>query len=125
MAEGWLRSLAGDLFDVCSAGTKPVGVHPRAVEVMKEAGVDLSLATSKSVEQLLGRHFGYVITVCDNAREHCPIFPGNSIRLHWSFQDPAAATGSDTERLEIFHKVRDEIRNRVEQFVSENSTRSA
>lgn len=117
MAEGILRSLAGDEYDVVSAGTTPKGVHPRTVEVMKEAGIDISTHTSRDLTQFLGQTFDYVITVCDRARQQCPIFPG-STPIHWGFDDPAEA---DTPRqLETFRRVRDEIRHRIRLFLLAN-----
>ncbi len=116
MAEGWLRHQAGDRFEVFSAGTQPQRVNPDAVRVMQEAGVDISRQQSKSVSKFLGQHFAYVITVCDRANEACPIFPGAGQRLHWPFEDPAHATGSEVERLAVFRRVRDEIAARVRGF---------
>ena len=113
MAEGWLRHLAGDRFEAASAGTHPTGVHPLAVEAMREVGIDLSGHRSKSAEEYAGQRFDYVVTVCDPAREACPLFPGAGAMLHWSFDDPAAATGTDRERLAVFRRVRDEIGERV------------
>ena len=117
MAEGWLRHLAGDRFEVFSAGTKPAGVNPTAVAAMREAGVDISAQESKNVATYLGQHFGYIITVCDNAKEACPIFPGPAQRIHWSFDDPASASGSEQQRFEVFRRVRDEIRGRIEEWI--------
>ncbi|TAJ07364.1 MAG: arsenate reductase ArsC [Nitrospirae bacterium] len=118
MAEGWLRHLAGDRFDVASAGTHPVGLNPVAVAAMREVGVDISRHTSKNVNQFLGERFDYVITVCDSAKEACPTFPGATSRLHWSFDDPAAAQGSLEERLQVFRRVRDEIAGRLRLFLA-------
>lgn len=116
MAEGWLRHIAGDRVEVSSAGTKPAGLNPMAVAVMSEAGIDISGHRSKHVDELAGRDFLFVITVCDSAREACPAFPGALYQLHWSFEDPAAATGSDQERLPVFRKVRDEIEEQLRAF---------
>jgi len=116
MAEGFLRQLAGDRFEVFSAGTKPVGVNPDAIAVMKEIGVDISQQSSKGVAGLVGSYFPYVITVCDKAKESCPIFPGVYQRLHWSFEDPASARGTEEERLAVFRRVRDEISRAVAEF---------
>ena len=113
MAEGWLRHLAGDRFEAASAGTRPTGVHPLAVEAMREVGIDLSGHRSKSAEEYAGQRFDYVVTVCDPAREACPLFPGAGAMLHWSFDDPAAATGTDRERRAVFRRVRDEIGERI------------
>jgi len=119
MAEGWLRHLAGDRFEVSSGGTNPAGLNPGAVEVMRELGIDIAAHQSKHLNQFLGVRFDHVITVCDRARETCPIFPGASSMLHWSFDDPAAARGSDEERRAVFKRVRDEIAGQVRRFVSE------
>lgn len=107
MAEGLLRRLAGDRFEVFSAGTRPAGLHPNAVRAMAEIGIDLGTHRSKSVEEFAGQGFDYVITVCDNARELCPVFPGSGHRLHQSFADPAAAPSD--QQIEAFRRVRDEI----------------
>jgi arsenate reductase len=117
MAEGWLRHLDGSRFEVASAGTHPVGLNPRAVMVMKEAGIDISRHRSKGVDELLGRGFDYVITVCDRAKESCPIFPGATAALHWSFDDPANAQGDEEARLAVFRRVRNEIAQRVREFM--------
>ncbi|MBI3808149.1 MAG: arsenate reductase ArsC [Nitrospirae bacterium] len=117
MAEGFLRHLAGDRFDVASAGTEPVGLNPGAVEVMKEIGVDISWHRSKRADEFLGQPFDYVITVCDRAKESCPTFPGAKFLLHWSFDDPAEAEGLAEERREIFRRVRDEIAERLQQLM--------
>jgi arsenate reductase (thioredoxin) len=117
MAEGFLRSLAGDRFEVASAGTEPVPVNPGAIEAMSEVGIDISDHESKAVKAFLGQHFAYVITVCDRASERCPIFPGAVKRLEWNFPDPAAVTGSDAERRRVFRQVRDEIADRIRDFV--------
>ncbi|HEV2835298.1 MAG TPA: arsenate reductase ArsC, partial [Pyrinomonadaceae bacterium] len=109
MAEGLLRHLAGDRFDVASAGVSPTDVRPEAVTAMREIGVDISHHHSKSVDEFTGQEFDYVITVCDNANEQCPVFPANTKRIHWSFEDPAAAKGDEAARLVIFRKVRDQI----------------
>lgn len=118
MAEGWLRHLAGDRFEVFSAGTKPAGLNPLAVKVMKESGIDISGHWSKHVSECFGQKFPYVITVCDAAAESCPVLPGVSEKLHWNFVDPAGAHGSAEEKLAIFRKVRDEIGMRVRDFIS-------
>jgi arsenate reductase (thioredoxin) len=113
MAEGFLRRLAGDRFEVASAGTEATRVHPLAVQAMAEVGVDLSQHTSKVVDQFLNQTWDYVITVCDAANEACPVFPNKSNRLHWSFPDPSQATGSEKQRLDIFRTVRDQIKDRL------------
>jgi len=115
MAEGLLRHLAGDRFEVHSAGTEATFVRPEAVRVMGEVGADISSQESKTLERYLGESFEYVVTVCDDANEACPVFPGARNRLHWSFEDPSQATGDDEERLEVFQKVRDRIRSRIEE----------
>jgi len=117
MAEGIIRNLGADRFEVHSAGTRPQGVNPLAVLVMEEIGVDITGHRSKSVDEFRGQEFDYVITVCDNAAENCPVFPGKTRRLHWGFEDPAAAEGSDEERLEAFRRVRDLMRGRFAAFV--------
>jgi arsenate reductase len=117
MAEGLLRHLAGGRFEVASAGTHPAGLNPGAVEVMQEIGLDISRQESKSVDRFLGQRFDYVITVCDRAKEACPVFPGAERLLHWSFDDPARAEGTEDERRRVFRRVRDEIAERVNRFV--------
>ena len=118
MAEGWMRHFAGESAEVFSAGTKPAGLNPTAVAVMREAGVDISGQRSKHVDQLLHQDFGFVVTVCDAAREACPVFPGVLYQLHWSFEDPATAMGSEDERLAVFRRVRDQIKARVGEFTA-------
>jgi arsenate reductase len=115
MAEGLLRNMAGEKFEVFSAGTKPVGLNPNAVAAMKEAGIDISNHRSKSVDEFAGQQFDYVITVCDNAKESCPIFPGGGARIHQSFEDPAAAPAD--RQLAAFRNVRDQIAAWLGQFV--------
>lgn len=117
MAEAFLRAYGGNGFEAHSAGTKPSTVNPLAIEVMKEVGIDISGHRSKNVSEYLGQHFPLVITVCDNAKEHCPIFPGPCIREHWPFDDPANATGTNEEKLAVFRRVRDEISQKIRQFV--------
>ena len=116
MAEGLLRHLAGERVEVFSAGVEPGFVRPQAVEVMRERGIDITSQRSKSVDEFAGREFDYVITVCDNARERCPVFPGRYERVHWSFEDPAAAAGDDAAVLAVFRRVRDEIEGRLREF---------
>jgi arsenate reductase len=113
MAEGLLRHLAGDRFEVMSAGTEATHVRPLAIRAMDEIGVDISSQESKTLERYLREPFDYVITVCDDANEACPFFPGASNRLHWSFEDPSRAGGSEEKRLAVFRSVRDRIRDRV------------
>jgi len=117
MAEGWLDHLAGDRFLARSAGTHPSRLHPLACEVMREAGVDISHHRAKSVEEFWGEPFDYVITVCDAAREVCPVFPTAGVHLHWSFPDPATGGGSLEEQLDRFRSVRDSIRRQIEDFL--------
>jgi arsenate reductase len=118
MAEGFLRALAGDRFEVESAGTEETRVNPLAVRAMAEVGIDLSGHASKTLDRFLGEPWEWVITVCDSANERCPVFPRGGRRLHWSFDDPSGATGSDEERLAVFRRVRDEIQRRVEQLIA-------
>jgi arsenate reductase (thioredoxin) len=117
MAEGFLRSLAGDRFEVASAGTHATRVHPLAIRAMADVGVDLGAHTSKIVDELVEKPWDYVVTVCDAANETCPVFPKKSSRLHWSFEDPSQAAGSDEQRLEVFRRVRDQIRRRITDWV--------
>jgi arsenate reductase (thioredoxin) len=114
MAEGLLRHLAGDRFEVYSAGTEATVVRPEAITAMAELGVDISGQDSKTLDSFLEEPFDYVVTVCDDANEARPVFPGARNRLHWSFRDPSRATGSDEERLGVFREVRDEILARTE-----------
>jgi arsenate reductase len=118
MAEGLLRHDAGDEFEVYSAGVEPSHVRPQAVEAMREIGVDISGHRSKSVDEFAGQEFDYVITVCDNANERCPVFPGKTRRIHWNFDDPAAVEGDEAAKLAVFRRVRDEIRQRLRPFIS-------
>lgn len=123
MAEAFLRKHAGDRFDVHSAGLEPTVINPYTVRVMEEIGVDMSAHRSKSLTDYLGKvHFAYLITVCNRAEQRCPIFPGMGIRLHWPFEDPAAAAGSDEEKLAIFRQVRDQIEVKVVEWgeIAEN-----
>jgi arsenate reductase len=120
MAEGLLRHLAGDRFEVFSAGTRPSQVNPNAVRAMEEIGIDISSHDSKSADGFTGQSFDFVITVCDSARESCPFFPGGRVRLHHSFEDPAAAPAE--EQMQRFRVVRDQIRSWLEtEFVPKNS----
>lgn len=116
MAEGLLRHDAHDRFDVFSAGTKPGRVRPEAVAVMEELGIDISGHRSKHVDEFRDSTFDYVLTVCDNAKESCPVYPGHANRLHHSFEDPAAAQGSEEQRLSAFRSVRDQIRQYLRTF---------
>lgn len=119
MAEGLLRSMAGDRFEVESAGTEPGGLNPGAVTAMRELGIDIAGQTSKSLVGFLDQRFDYVITVCERARESCPTLPGAATLLHWSFEDPAAAQGSVEQRRAVFCRVRDEIADRLRRFVED------
>jgi arsenate reductase len=119
MAEGFLRVLGGDRFDVASAGTEATRVHPLAVRAMDEVAIDIRGHTSKTLDPFLEEKWDYVITVCDSANERCPVFPGRVTRLHWSFDDPSAATGTERERLEVFRRVRDEIEARLRRWLDE------
>jgi arsenate reductase len=115
MAEGLLRDLGGERFEVFSAGTEATHVRPLAMQAMAEAGIDISKQESKTLERYLQQPFDEVITVCDTAAETCPIFPGAAQRRHWSFPDPSKATGSEAEQLAVYRGVRDAIRARIEQ----------
>ncbi len=114
MAEGLLRHLAGERFEAHSAGTEATRVRPLAVRAMAELGADVSGQESKTLDRYLNEPFDYVVTVCDDANEACPVFPGAKQRLHWSLPDPSKATGAESERLEVFRSVRDEIQARIE-----------
>lgn len=118
MAEGLLRHLAGERFEVFSAGTEQTRVHPLAIEAMKDLDIDLSSHSSKTLERFLTQKLDYVITVCDRANESCPIFPGDTKRIHWGFDDPSSATGTDAERLASFRRIRDEIAALIRIFLS-------
>lgn len=122
MAEGLLRHEVGSSCEVFSAGTKPTKVRPEAIAVMREAGIDISGHHSKSVDEFLGQNFDYVITVCDNARENCPVFPARTHRIHWSIKDPAAVQGTKEERLEAFRRARNELQMRLRAFIQEEIT---
>jgi len=125
MAEAWLRHYAGERFEVHSAGLEPKGLHPLTVQVMEEAGLDMSSHTSKTLQSYLGRvHFGYLITVCSRAEEQCPIFPGMGVRLHWPFEDPAVDVGDAQAQLQRFRRVRDEIEARVLAWLGELSAQA-
>ena len=121
MAEGLLRHDSGDRFDVFSAGTCATRVRPEAIEVMRELGIDLTGHYSKTVDEFAGETFDYVITVCDHAREACPIYPNHANRIHRSFDDPASVTGTGDERLTAFRRVGDDIRNLLQQFVASHA----
>jgi arsenate reductase len=113
MAEGLLRHLAGDQYEVFSAGTVATQVNPLAIKAMAEKGIDISRHTSDHIDKYMGMEFDYVITVCDNAKETCPYFPTNKTQWHWSLEDPAAAAGTDEERLNKFREIRDQIEKQL------------
>jgi arsenate reductase (thioredoxin) len=118
MAEGLLRHHAADPFEVESAGTRPSRVRPEAITVMRELGIDISGHRSKHVDEFQGQSFDYVLTVCDNAKESCPVFPGQTKRIHKAFEDPAAFQGTEEEQLALFRRVRDEMRDYLKNFPS-------
>jgi len=123
MAEALLKKYAGNKFDVYSAGLEPGILNPLAVEAMKEIGIDINGQYSKPVKLFLGKlNFTYIITLCDNAEKRCPIFPGNSIRFHWPFEDPAAQKGDEESKLNKFRKIRDQIRDKIKQWLKEENT---
>ena len=117
MAEGLLRHDAGDACEVFSAGTNPNQVRPEAIAVMREVGIDISGHRSKSVDEFAGQDFDYVITVCDNAKQTCPVFSAKTKHIHWSIEDPAAVPGSEEKRLSVFRRIRDQLRARLQGFV--------
>ena len=118
MAEGFLRAMAGERYEVASAGTEATRVHLLAIRVMADVGIDLGAHTAKTLDALAGQPWDYVITVCDGANARCPVFPLGTTRLNWSFDDPSPATGSEEERLRVFRRVRDEIRARLGTWLS-------
>jgi arsenate reductase len=118
MAEATLRHHGGPAFEVVSAGTEPKGVNPLTLRVLAEVGIDASDARSKSVDEFRGQSFDYVVTVCDQARQVCPVFPGGGASLHWGYEDPAEATGSEEERLAVFRRVLVQISERTAQFAT-------
>ena len=120
IAEGFLRHFAGSRAEVYSAGIETHGVNPKAIQVMAEAGIDISSHTSNNVNEYADIDFGYVITVCDNAKESCPYFPSKAKKLHYNFPDPAKATGTDDEVMNEFRRVRDLIKTYSAEFVNEN-----
>lgn len=123
IAEGYLRHFAGDKAEVYSAGIETHGVNPKAIEIMKRDGIDISSHTSNNIDEYAGIDFDYVITVCDNAKENCPYFPTNAVKLHYNFPDPAKATGTEEEVMEQFREVREMIRKYSQNFVNENLKR--
>jgi arsenate reductase len=125
MAEAWLRYLGGDRFEVASAGTEATTVRPLAIVAMREVGIDIAEQTSKALDCYLGQPWDAVITVCDQANDVCPVFPGGQRRLHWSFPDPSRSTGSESERLASYREVREGLRVRVEAFLTESLAATA
>lgn len=123
MAEGLFRHYAGDRFEVFSAGTNPSVVRSEAIAVMNEIGLDISGHRSKSVDEFIGKPLDIVITVCDNANETCPVFPGSVKRMHWPFEDPAAVRGSDNVRKAEFRRVRDQLYSRIMEFLKADESR--
>jgi len=117
MAEGLLRHMAGDRVEVASAGVAPTRIRPEAIEVMKELGINMSHHRSKSIDEFITQAFDYVITVCDNANQHCPMFAGPSRRIHWNIEDPAAVEGESQTRLNSFRAARNELSERLCKFI--------
>ena len=124
MAEGFLRGWAGDRFEVENAGTAATRVYPLAIRAMGEIGIDLGAHTSKTLDRFVTQPWGYVITVCDSANERCPVFAARMTRIHWSFEDPLQATGTEEERLAVFRRVRDEVAGRVRVWLEEQGKQS-
>jgi arsenate reductase len=122
MAEGLFRNEGGDRYEVFSAGTRPSTVRPEAIAVLAEIGIDISDHRSKSVDEFVGQPLDLVITVCDNAKESCPVLPGRTLRLHWPFEDPAHVKGTEEERKAAFRIVRDQIRQRILAFLATEKT---
>lgn len=118
MAEGFLRYLGGDDFQVFSAGVMPIGVNSLAIKAMDELGIDISSQRSKSMKEFLNQQFNYVITVCGNAQEACPVFPGEHKKIHWNLEDPAKTKGSGEEKIITFRRIRDQIKNHIELFLA-------
>ncbi len=116
IAEGWANHLKSDVMEAYSAGIRPIGVNPKTIEVMGEAGVDISDHTSKHIDDLAGIDFDYVVTVCDNAREQCPVFPDRAKLVNKAFEDPYFAAGSEEEIMDVFRKVRDQIKTFIEEL---------
>jgi arsenate reductase len=117
MAEGFMYNMAGDKFQVFSAGVKPTQVNPYAIKVMAEAGIDISKHRSKSVTEFLNWQFDYVITVCNHARQVCPVFPGNHQNIHWDIEDPANFKGNEHDKIKFFRKIRNEIKEKCLNFL--------
>ena len=123
MAEGLMREMGGTTFEVASAGVSPTQVRSEAVEVMKEIGIDISQHFSKDVDRFVADNFDCVITVCDNANERCPVFPGHAKRIHWSFADPAQVEGDEATKLSAFRTIRDQIKQRIATFIDSSTSR--
>ena len=121
MGEGLFREEGGGGYEVSSAGTRPSQVRPEAIAVMREIGIDISGHRAKSVDEFAGQEFDFVVTVCDSARDNCPVFPGATQRIHWSLEDPAAVQGTEEERLAAFRRIRDQLRDRVRTFLRERA----
>ena len=121
MGEGLFRAESRGGFEVFSAGTKPSSVRPEAIAVMQEIGIDISGQRSKSVDEFSGQSIDYVVTVCDHARDSCPMFPAGTERIHWSLEDPAAVQGSEEERMGAFRRIRDQIHERVKTFIRDRA----
>ncbi|MCM8784590.1 MAG: arsenate reductase ArsC [Candidatus Omnitrophica bacterium] len=119
MAEGFLRHLANNKFEVFSAGINPTQVNPLAIKVMSEIGIDISMQKSKSIMEFINRQFDYVITVCDNTKQTCPIFPGKYQKIHWNLEDPAQAQGTEEEKLKVFRKIRDRLKKNILDFLKQ------
>jgi arsenate reductase len=118
MAEGWLRHLAGDRYDACSAGTQPVGLNPGSVEAMAEVGINIAHHRSKHIAEYATQPIDYVITVCDRAKESCPRWSGADRLIHWNFDDPAAVIESAEQRRQVFQRVRDEISSSIRESLA-------
>ena len=122
MAEGLLRHMVGEMVEVVSAGVAPTQLRREAMDAMREIGIDISSQRSKSVDEFAGQHFDYVFTVCDNANQQCPMFPGKYERIHWSIQDPAEAEGDDEIKLTAFRRVRDILQERLRNWISRTNS---
>ncbi len=119
MAEGFLKNLAEASFEIVSAGTYPSQVHPLAIKVMQEKGIDISNQSSKNVNHFMNQHFDDVITLCDSARQTCPIFPGKYRHIHWDLEDPAALEGDEDKRLNKFREARDQIEKNIKEYINQ------
>ena len=122
MAEGLLRHLAGDKFEVFSAGVRPTQLNPLAIKVMSEIGIDISKQKSKSIKEFFGQQFDYVITVCDNAKQTCPAFPGKYGKIHWKLEDPAEVQGSEEDKTKFFREIRNKIDNKIKKFLMKDKS---